>query len=259
LFFQERIELKTPEEIDKLRIAGQAVGYILKKLPSLIAPGITTLDIDNFVKSEIEAQGMIPAFFHYPPGGDNHFPANACISVNDEIVHGIASKRRKLAAGDIVSVDLGTIYEGFYGDAAKTYPVGKISNEARKLLQVTEDALNAAIEVAKPGKRLGDIGYTISKIAHENGFSVIEEYGGHGIGRRLHEAPHIPNFGAPNTGVKLEPGMVLAIEPMINMGGREIKTLDDGWTVVTKDGKIGAHFEHTVVLTKDGNEIITKV
>ena len=197
---------------------------------------------------------MKPAFLGY--GG---FPASACVSVNDELVHGIPNDSRVLSSGDIVTVDIGTIYEGYYSDTAYTFPVGKINNSAKKLLQVTEDSLYVAIEQVKPGNRLGDVSYAVQNYAEGFGFSIVREYCGHGVGRNLHEEPNVPNFGKPGTGVRLVEGMTFAIEPMVNFGKRHVDVLSNQWTVVTRDGSLCAHFEHTVVVTKDGCEILTKI
>jgi methionyl aminopeptidase len=259
LFFKKSgIELKSKQEIEKMRIAGQAVGEILDKLAVVIKPGISTKDIDEFAEKHIRSLKMAPAFkgvkgVRYP------FPACACVSINDEVVHGIPNASRKLKQGDIVSVDMGVIYEGYYGDAAKTYAVGDISDTASKLLKITELSLQNAIEQAKPGKRLGDVSYAVQKTAEDAGFSVVRDFVGHGIGRSLHEDPQIPNFGKPDVGIKLLAGMVLAIEPMINEGGYKVEMLSDDWTVVTKDGGLSAHFEHTIAITENGNEILTAV
>ncbi|MDR3113239.1 MAG: type I methionyl aminopeptidase [Endomicrobium sp.] len=259
MFFKKSgIELKSKQEIEKMRIAGQAVGEILDKLAVVIKPGISTKDIDEFAEKHIRSLKMAPAFkgvkgVRYP------FPACACVSINDEVVHGIPNASRKLKQGDIVSVDMGVIYEGYYGDAAKTYAVGDISDTASKLLKITELSLQNAIEQAKPGKRLGDVSYAVQKTAEDAGFSVVRDFVGHGIGRSLHEDPQIPNFGKPDVGIKLLAGMVLAIEPMINEGGYKVEMLSDDWTVVTKDGGLSAHFEHTIAITENGNEILTAV
>ncbi|OEG70080.1 methionine aminopeptidase [Candidatus Endomicrobiellum trichonymphae] len=252
------MELKTAKEIEKMRTAGRVVGEILQKLSRIIKPGITTKDIDIFSEKYIKSMKMMPAFLGVK-GISYPFPASACVSVNDEVVHGIPSDSRVLKSGDIVSVDMGVIYEGYYGDAAMTYAVGGISDAAAKLLKITELSLQKGIEQSLSGKRLGDISYAIQKIVEDAGFSVVRDFVGHGIGRSLHEDPQIPNFGRAAAGVKLLPGMVLAIEPMVNAGSYEVCILDDDWTVVTKDGGLSAHFEHTVAITESGCEILTKV
>ncbi len=249
-----KLELKSQSEIEKMRIASKAIAEILEELKSFVKPGITTLDIDNFVAKKIRSFNMKPAFLGY--GG---FPASACVSVNDELVHGIPNDSRVLSSGDIVSVDVGTIYDGYYGDAAYTYSVGKVSDEAKKLLQVTEDSLYVGIEQVKPGNRLGDVSYAVQKYVESFGYSVVKDYCGHGIGRNLHEEPSVPNFGKNGTGVKLEKGLVIAIEPMVNVGRHYVDVLSNDWTVVTRDGSLCAHFEHTVAVTESGYEILTKI
>jgi methionyl aminopeptidase len=259
LFFRKQnIELKTAEEIGKMRTAGRVVGEILQKLSGIIKTGITTKDIDIFSEKYIKLLNMIPAFLGVK-GISYPFPASTCVSINDEVVHGIPSVSRILKSGDIVSVDIGVIYEGYYGDAAMTYAVGDISVAAAKLLEITELSLQKGIEQALPGKRLGDISYAVQKTAEDAMFSVVRDFVGHGIGRFLHEDPQIPNFGRAGEGIKLFPGMVLAIEPMVNAGSYEVCILNDNWTVVTKDGGLSAHFEHTVAITENGYEILTKV
>lgn len=248
------IELKSPSEIEKMRVAGRAAAEILEGLKVFIKPGISTKDIDVEVYKRTRSFNMKPAFLGY--GG---FPASACVSVNDELVHGIPNDSRVLSSGDIVTVDIGTIYEGYYSDTAYTFPVGKINNSAKKLLQVTEDSLYIAIEQVKPGNRLGDVSYAVQNYAEGFGFSIVREYCGHGVGRDLHEEPNVPNFGKPGTGIRLVEGMTFAIEPMVNFGKRHVDVLSNKWTVVTRDGSLCAHFEHTVVVTKDGCEILTKI
>jgi len=248
------IDLKSKNDLANLRVAAKAVASVLKKLSENIKPGISTKDLDDIAFKEIKAFGMKPAFLGY-----RGYPATACISINNELVHGIPSSKRLLAKGDIVSIDLGTIYNGFYGDAAITVPVGKISSQAQKLLEVGSSALEHAIENVKLGNRLGDVCAAIQTVIEKNGFSVVRDYVGHGIGRALHEEPAIPNFGRAGSGPRLLPGMVLAIEPMLNMGDWRVKTLNDGWTVVTQDGSLCAHFEHTVALTEDGCEVLTRI
>ncbi|MDD5021695.1 MAG: type I methionyl aminopeptidase [Endomicrobiaceae bacterium] len=249
-----KLELKSSSEIAKMRVASKAIAEILEDLKSFIKPGITTKDIDVEVSKKIRSFNMKPAFLGY--GG---FPASACVSINNELVHGIPNDSCVLSSGDIVSVDVGTIYDGYYGDAAYTYPVGKISDSTKKLLQVTEDSLYVAIEQVKPGNRLGDVSYAVQKYVESFGYSVVRDYCGHGIGRNLHEEPSVPNFGKNGTGVKLEEGLVIAIEPMANAGKYHVDVLPNGWTVVTRDGSLCAHYEHTVFVTKNGYEILTKI
>jgi methionyl aminopeptidase len=247
------VELKTDEELSVMRQAGNAVAKILEKLVSCLAPGMSTKDLDDVAVKEISSLGLKAAFLGY-----NGFPATACISVNDELVHGIPSNKKIVKEGDIVTFDMGVICKGFYGDAAVTAGVGGISEQAKKLIKVTRESLDQAIAVCKPGNRLGDVSWAVQSYAEGLGYSIVRDWTGHGIGRKLHEEPSIPNFGKAHTGIRLVPGMVLAIEPMINVGDWRVKTLDDGWTVVTVDGKLCAHCEHMVAITKDGCEVLTK-
>ena len=225
-----------------LRVAGEAV-----------KPGVSTAEIDRIAYEYIKSQGAEPNFLHL-----YGFPATACISVNDEVIHGIPSKKRILKEGDIVSIDLGAKKHGFNGDNAATFACGKISAEAQRLIDVTRESLYEAIKVAVPGGKIGDIGSCVQRYCEERGFSVVREYTGHGVGKELHEDPAVPNYGTAGRGVRLLPGMTIAIEPMINQGTKAIKRLSDGWTVKTADGKLSAHFENTVAITKDGPVILTK-
>ncbi|RJP55610.1 MAG: type I methionyl aminopeptidase [Deltaproteobacteria bacterium] len=247
------IILKSKEEIELLRKSNQIVVHILKALRKIIKPGITTLELDSYAEEQIRKKGAIPAFKGY-----RGFPASLCVSVNEQLVHGIPDSRR-LKEGDIVSMDLGVVRSGFYGDAAITVPVGKISQEAARLLDVTQNALYKGIEQAKAGGRLHDISHAVQSWVEGNGFSVVRDFVGHGIGRNLHEEPQIPNFGLPNRGVQLKAGMVLALEPMVNVGTWRVKVQPDGWTVVTVDGSLCAHFEHTIAITEDGPDILTLI
>ncbi|MDR0398779.1 MAG: type I methionyl aminopeptidase [Endomicrobium sp.] len=259
MFFKKQaIEQKTAKEIEKMRIAGKVVGEILEKLSEIIKPGVTTKYIDEFSEKYIRKLKMTPAFLGVP-GSRYPFPASACVSINNEVVHGIPNASRVLKSGDIVSVDLGVFYEGYYGDAARTYAVGSISDTAANLLKITELSLQKGIEKALSGNRLGDVSNAVQVVVEDAGFSVVRDFVGHGIGRNLHEEPQIPNYGKAGIGVKLLPGMVLAIEAMVNEGSYEVCMLDDDWTVVTKDGSLSAHFEHTVAITENGYEILTKV
>lgn len=251
---QPTIEIKSDSEIQKLRKAGKAVAQVLKILSESLRPGISTGVLDDIAFKEISSLGMKPAFLGY-----RGFPASACISINSELVHGIPRSSRVVEDGDIVSIDLGVLSDGFYGDAAVTCGVGKISKEAEKLLEVTRESLERAILEVKPGNRLGDVSWAVQKYAESQGYSVVRDYVGHGIGRQLHEEPAVPNFGKPHSGPRLIPGIVLAIEPMVNVGDWRVKQLSDGWTVVTEDGKLCAHFEHMVAVTKDGNEVLTRI
>lgn len=248
-----KIELKSKDELNKMRVACKATAEILESLKSFIKPGITTKDIDVEVYRMISSFKMKPAFLGY--GG---FPGSACVSVNDELVHGIPNDSRELSSGDIVTVDVGCIYQGYNSDAAYTYPVGKVSSDTEKLLRVTEDSLYKAIEQVKPGNRIGDISYAVQSYVEPFGFSIVRDYCGHGVGRNLHEEPSIPNFGKSGTGPRMVPGMVLAIEPMVNAGTYKVDVLSNRWTVVTRDGSMCAHFEHSVAVTETGYEILTK-
>jgi methionyl aminopeptidase len=244
---------KSETELKLMRKAGRIVAETHRLLAKSIQPGITTKELDKIAEDYILAQGAVPSFKGY-----NGFPGSICVSVNDELVHGIPGQR-KLSEGDIISIDIGAQYQGYHGDSAWTYPVGKISETAQKLLDVTERSLYAGLEIAKPDVRLYTISHAIQKCIEDEGFSVVREYVGHGIGSSLHEEPQIPNYGLPERGPRLRQGMVLAIEPMVNVGERFVKTLEDNWTVVTVDGSICSHFEHTIAITADGFEILTKL
>lgn len=248
------ITIKTPEQIAKMSVAGRITGEALALAGEMIRPGITTKQIDEKIRRHIEKCGARPSFLGY--GG---FPASACISVNNEVIHGIPGGR-VLEEGDIVKVDVGAFIGGFHGDSARTFPVGKISDEAQRLIDVTRESFFKGIEAAgKEGARLGDIGYAIQSYVEANGFSVVKKYVGHGIGHDLHEDPNVPNFGTAGRGVRICRGMVMAIEPMVNAGGYEVLERPDKWTVVTKDGSLSAHYEHTVAITADGVKLLTQV
>lgn len=244
---------KSETELGFMREAGRIVAETHRLIAKSIEPGITTGELDQIADKFIRSQGAVPSFKDY-----NGFPYSICASVNEELVHGFPGKR-KLNEGDIISLDIGAEYRGFHGDSAWTYPVGEISDEAKKLLEVTEGSLYAGLALIKPDVRLFTISHEIQKFIEDAGFSVVREYVGHGIGSELHEEPQIPNYGTPNRGPRLKPGMVLAIEPMVNVGVRYVRTLEDNWTVVTVDGSLCAHFEHTVAVTADGMEIFTKL
>jgi methionyl aminopeptidase len=252
------ITIKTQKEIELMRRAGQIVGQTLRLLKENVKPGITTRELDDLAYKFIISQGAVPTFKGYHPYTDiQPFPGTICASVNDEIVHGIPGDR-VLKEGDIISLDCGAIYRGWQGDSAVTVGVGKVSPEIEKLLQTGQDALEAGIAQAKPGNRIGDISHAVEKRIYRDGrYGIVREYGGHGIGRSLWEEPSVPNFGRAGKGVVLRPGMVIAIEPMVNLGVDETQTLDDGWTVVTQDRKPSVHFEHTVAITENGHEILT--
>ena len=235
-----------------MRESGKVTGFILKELENFIRPGISTADIDKFVEDTIRKNGMIPSFKGY--GG---FPASACVSINDEVVHGIPDKKRILKDGDIVSVDVGSTYKGYVSDAARTYPVGTISSIAQKLIDATRDSFFAGLEYCRVGYRLSDISHAIQEKAEGEGFSVIRDFVGHGVGQNMHEDPQIPNYGKAGRGPRLAKGMVFAIEPMICEGGYDVETLLNNWTVVTVDGKLSAHYENTVVITDGEPELLT--
>ncbi|WP_435922598.1 type I methionyl aminopeptidase [Paenibacillus sp. DYY-L-2] len=244
---------KSETELGFMREAGRIVAETHRLIAQSIEPGITTGELDHIADKFIRSQNAVPSFKGY-----NGFPYSICASVNEELVHGFPGKR-KLNEGDIITLDIGAEYRGYHGDSAWTYPVGKISDEAQRLLDVTERSLYAGLELVKPDVRLYTISHAIQRVIEEAGFSVVREYVGHGVGRELHEEPQIPNYGTPDRGPRLKPGMVLAIEPMVNAGRRYVRTLEDDWTVVTEDGSLCAHFEHTVAVTPDGMEIFTKL
>ncbi|HWJ03525.1 MAG TPA: type I methionyl aminopeptidase [Verrucomicrobiae bacterium] len=247
------IIIKNDRELDYMRDAGRIVAKTHFELEKAVKPGVTTKELDNIAEDFIVKSGAIPAFKGY-----NGFPATICASINEEVVHGIPGLR-KLENGDIISIDIGAVINGYFGDAAETLPVGEISADAQRLLEVTRDSLSAGISQAVVDNRLYDISNSVQTYVETNGFSVVRDYVGHGIGRNMHEDPQVPNFGKPGRGPRLQPGMTLAIEPMVNMGTYEVKTLQDNWTVVTRDGKMSAHFEHTIAITDQGPEILTKV
>ena len=246
------IIIKSDSEIDLMRESGKVTGFILKELENIIRPGLSTADIDRFVEKTIRGAGMIPSFKGY--GG---FPASACVSINDEVVHVIPDKKRILREGDIVSVDVGSTYKGYVSDAARTYPVGEVSDVARHLMEATRDSFFAGLEYCKVGCRLSDISHAIQQSAEGEGFSVIRDFVGHGVGQNMHEDPQIPNFGKAGRGPRLAKGMVFAIEPMICEGTYDVRTLSNDWTVVTLDGKLSAHYENTVVITDGEPELLT--
>jgi methionyl aminopeptidase len=251
------IYLKSEKEIEIMRIAGRILAQTLQHVSEHVKPGVTTIELDEIAYDFIKSQGAIPTFKGYHPHPSlPPFPGTLCTSVNEEIVHGIPSDR-KLKEGDIITIDGGVIYRGWQGDSAVTVAVGKVKPELEKLVKTTQESLAAGIAQAKAGNRLGDISHAIEQEIRAGGYGTPREYGGHGIGRRLWEEPSVPNHGRAGTGVPLRPGMVIAIEPMLNLGGDETETLDDMWTVVTRDRKPSAHFEHTVAITKNGPDILT--
>lgn len=248
------VVLKTPEEIEKMKRPNQIVAGILAELKAICRPGVSTMDLEERSRELTEKFKVKPAFFKY-----RGYPSYLCASVNEEVVHGIPSRQRILKDGDIISLDFGVIDQGFYGDAALTVEVGKVSEQLKKLLKVSQEALGKAVEQCRPGAHLSDIAQTVQSLAEGNGFSVVRDFVGHGVGRALHEDPQVPNFGVPKPNLKLREGMVLALEPMINIGTWRVKVLSDGWTVVTEDGKPSAHFEHSVAVTGNGPLVLSRL
>ncbi|MFI3141705.1 MAG: type I methionyl aminopeptidase [Clostridia bacterium] len=248
------IVLKTTRELTLMKEACRISAAALKVAGEAVKPGVTTEEIDQIAYNFIKSQGAEPNFLNL-----YGFPATACISINEEVIHGIPSKKRVLKSGDIVSIDLGAKYKGFNGDNAATFACGEISDEAKRLLDATRESLNKAIEVARVGNRIGDIGHAVQSYCEELGYGVVREYTGHGVGKALHEDPSVPNYGTAGKGVRLLAGMTIAIEPMINQGTAAVKQLNDGWTIVTKDKKLSAHFEHTIAITNDGPVILTSI
>jgi methionyl aminopeptidase len=246
------VVLKSRREIEIMRKANLIVAEVLDRLEEMVKPGVTTADLDRMADELTRKRGGVPAFKGY-----RGFPASLCTSVNEQVVHGIPSKKQALREGDIVGLDFGVVYEGYVGDSARTVAVGKVSDEARRLMDVTRKSLALAIEECRPGKRLSDIGRAVQDYVEPRGYSVVREFVGHGIGRHLHEEPQVPNYYNAANSMKLKAGMVLAIEPMINAGGHDVEILDDGWTVVTRDHSLSAHYEHSVAITEDGPYILS--
>ncbi|MBD0373677.1 MAG: type I methionyl aminopeptidase [Pyrinomonadaceae bacterium] len=244
---------KSRKELEKMRAAGQLVGRVLQALRRMVEPGITTLEVDRAAEKMIRDAGALPTFKGY-----HGYPFSICASVNEQVVHGFPSNY-KLKEGDIFSIDVGATLEGFVGDTATTVPVGKVSPELLQLIRVTEECLERAIKECYQGKHLGDIGYAVQSLAESQGYAIVRDYVGHGIGRRMHEDPQIPNYGTPGKGAKIKNGYVFAIEPMVNIGTHLTRVLSDGWTVVTADGKPSAHVEHTVAITEEGPQVFTRV
>lgn len=247
------ILIKSPEEIEIMARAGRICAIALDAVKGMIAPGVSTKQIEKFVYDLMKSEGAEPAFLGY-----RGYPASICASINEQVVHGIPSER-KLRDGDLVSVDLGVNFKGYYGDAARTFAVGEVSAEARKLMRVTEESMELGIRQAVAGGRLSDISHAVQAHAEANGFSIVRSFVGHGIGRSLHEEPQVPNFGPPGRGPRLQKGMALAIEPMVNAGGWKVRVLADGWTAVTEDGSLSAHYEHTVIVDEGRPVILTKI
>lgn len=246
------IVIKTSRELSAMRAAGRIAARALKIAGEAVEPGVSTWEIDRIARRYIEEQGAVPTFLGY--GG---FPASACISVNHVVVHGIPSKSQIIKQGDIVSIDIGATFDGYVGDNAYTFPCGDVSAQAKALMDATRESLYEGIKAAQAGARIGDIGSAVQRYAEARGYSVVRTFVGHGVGAKMHEDPSVPNYGTPGRGVRLLPGMTIAIEPMINQGVKEVKTLADGWTTVTADGKLSAHFEHSIAITPDGPVILT--
>jgi methionyl aminopeptidase len=245
------ISLKSPRDIERMRRAGKITGAARALAGKMVAPGVSTLEIDTAVRKYIESQGAVPSFLNY-----NGYPASVCISVNDEVIHGIPGPKI-LQEGDIVSIDVGAYLDGFHGDCAATFPCGKVSEETRRLIDVTQQSFWEGMKYAQQGYRVSDMSCAIQNYVEKNGFSVVREYVGHGVGAKLHEAPEVPNFGKPGHGPRLMPGMTLAVEPMVNQGSWGIKVLEDGWTVKTQDGSLSAHYENSILITRGEPEILT--
>ena len=247
------IVLKTERELKIMREACKISAQALKLVGNAVEPGVTTAELDALAEKFIRSKGAVPNFKNY-----QGYPATACISINNEVIHGIPNVKRKICAGDIVSVDLGAKFEGYHGDNAATFACGEISDEAKRLMEVTKQSLYEGIAAAQSGNRIGDISYAVQRYVEERGFSVVRDFVGHGIGTEMHEPPEVPNFGTPGRGIRLLPGMTVAIEPMVNAGKHGVSVQPDGWTVLTRDGSLSAHFEHTVVITRDGAKILTE-
>ena len=248
------IPIKTNEQLERMRVACRITALARKAAYDAVAPGVTTDDIDRIVRKTIEEAGAKPSFLGY--GG---FPASACVSINDEVIHGIPSKKRGVRSGDIVKIDVGAYIGGFHGDCACTVPCGEVSEEAKRLIEVTRQSFYEGIKFAREGCRVSDISAAVQAYAQANGFSVVRSFVGHGVGRQLHESPEVPNFGRPGHGVRLQRGMTLAVEPMVNAGVYDVRVLSDGWTVKTKDGKLSAHYENTIAITDGEPEILTAI
>ncbi len=246
------ISLKTPEQLRYMREAGKITAEVLLYAESILRDGMSTGELDQKIRAFIEHHGGKPSFLGY--GG---FPGSACISLNDEVIHGIPSSKRIIRDGDLVKVDVGVTYRGYIGDSARTFAVGTVSEQAKQLIETTRDSFFRGMEAAVSGNRIGDIGNAVESRVTADGFSVVRQYVGHGVGRELHEEPEVPNYGTPGRGARLYPGMTLAIEPMVNAGKGEVRVLSDGWTVVTKDGSLSAHYENTIVITDNGPMILT--
>jgi methionyl aminopeptidase len=256
--YGQRIPIKTRQELSRMRVASRHVAEILLELRDLVRPGLTTKELDDAAEKMIIERGVVSSFKGYGPQGLPAYPAVLCVSVNEEIVHGIPGPR-SLQEGDIVSLDFGVSWEGYHGDSALTVAVGEVGPEKRRLMEVTQESLRRAIDAMLPGQRLSDIGHAVQSYVEPEGFSVVRDFAGHGIGRDMHEAPWIPNYGARGRGPRLVPGMVFAIEPMVNLGGPDVEILDDEWTAVTTDRSASAHFEHTILITDGEPEVLTRI
>lgn len=251
---RDRVDLKSADDISRIREAGAIVARVLEELAVAAVAGVSTLELDRLAEARTRESGALPAFKGY-----HGYPASVCISLNDEVVHGIPSARRILRDGDVVGLDFGVQLRGFFADAARTVVVGPEPTAAtERLVATTRESLERAISAAVPDSRLGDVGHAVQRHVEARGYSVVRDFVGHGIGRKLHEPPQVPNYGAPGTGLRLRPGMVIAIEPMVNAGKPDVRTLDDGWTAVTIDGALSAHFEHTIAITEHGAEVLTR-
>jgi len=253
------VVLKSESEIERMRKADRIVAKVLREVARSARPGVSTLELDQMAEELTRRYGAVPAFKGYQGAGPYPFPGSLCTSINEEVVHGIPSAKRRLREGDILSVDFGVVVDGYYGDAAVTVPIGNVSPLAQRLMQVTREALELAIEKMRPGNRISDIGAVIQDHVEEAGFSVVRDFVGHGIGRALHEEPQVPHYRAAGHNERLRPGMVLAIEPMVNQGGYEVRTAADGWTQVTRDGSLSAHFEHSVAIGADGPMVLSRL
>ncbi len=254
------VTIKSKQEVEKMREACKIADLAQRAVEKAIKPGVSTWELDKIAENEMRKYGAIPAEKGYPSGvkGVPNFPGSICASVNDEVIHGIPSKRVILREGDIISIDLVAYKDGFNGDCARTYAVGKIDKDSQKLIEVTKQAFFEGIKYAKKGNRIGDVSHAIGEFVEKNGFNVVKEFQGHGIGRQMHEDPGIPNYGKQGRGIRLEPGMTLAIEPMVMAGSDEILELEDGWTIITEDGQRAAHYENTILITENEPEILTK-
>jgi methionyl aminopeptidase len=249
-----QIELKSPADLERMRRAGRLAAQVLEAVGRAVAPGVTTKELDRLAEKFIRDAGGVPTFLGY-----RGYTATLCASINEEVVHGIPSPKRVLREGDVVGIDVGATLDGFVGDTAATFAVGRITDEAQRLLQTTRESLDQGIAAARVGNRLGDVSAAIQRVAEEKGYSVVRDFVGHGIGRNMHEEPSVPNYGTAGTGLRLEAGLVIALEPMVNVGTWRVQVLKDGWTVVTEDNRLSAHFEHTVAVTDAGPEILTQI